>query len=260
MKLLLALTLAVATLFASTALAAPQTERIRGSIQSFDDNSVTIATRDGDTAKVMLSDATHYLYVVESSLSKVDQNTYIGTATKNVDGKLVALEVVIFPDSMRGTGEGHYPWDKLRDTTQLGNDQSGIQMTSSSMTNGTVANSSDSGGLMMTQSSMTNGTVTEGTSSEGKTLASSSMTNGTIQSADDLSGDSESGGKQITVTYEGDQKQITVPPTAPIVAFRKADESALKQGAQVFLVAATGDGKLTAKVIAVGKNGVNPPM
>lgn len=229
MKYFPVLAFAVAMMFAAAAAAAAQSEHIRGSIQSFNNDSVTIHSRDGDNVKVMLNSDTRYSYVVKSSLAKVDKGTFIGTATKKEGDSLVALEVVVFPESMRGTGEGHYPWDKLPNRAQ-----SGGGMVSSSMTNGSVASSSASGGPGLVQSS---------------------MTNGNIESAQ-----SQSGEKQITVTYKGGQKVITVPATVPVVTYRKADKSALKQGAHVFVVAAKVDGKLTAKVIAVGKNGITPPM
>ena len=47
----------------------------------------------------------------------IEKGSFIGTATKDVGGTQVALEVVVFPPSMRGTGEGHYAWDKIPDTT-----------------------------------------------------------------------------------------------------------------------------------------------
>ena len=42
----------------------------------------------------------------------------IGTAAvPRSDGKLTALEVVVFPEAMRGTGEGHYGWDLAPEST-----------------------------------------------------------------------------------------------------------------------------------------------
>lgn len=229
MKRTLGLMLAIVTAFATTATLAAQDERVRGAIDSIDDGSLTIKSRAGENVKVMLGSDTVYLHVVKSSLAKVKKDSFIGTATKNAGDSLVALEVVIFPESMRGTGEGHYAWDKLPDPTQ-----SGGSMVSSSMTNGNVAGASASGG---------------------EKRVASTMTNANVESTN-----SQSGAKEITVSYKGGQKKITVPPTAPIVVFQPADKSALKQGAKVFIIAATDSGKLTAAMVAVGKNGVTPPM
>jgi len=51
-------------------------------------------------------------YVVKASLSDIKQGSFVGiTGMPRPDGSQSALEVHIFPESMRGTGEGHYPWD-----------------------------------------------------------------------------------------------------------------------------------------------------
>jgi hypothetical protein len=60
----------------------------------------------------MLKDGFAAIAVVKSSMADIKQGTFIGTATATQsDSTLKSLEVVVFPDSMRGVGEGHYPWD-----------------------------------------------------------------------------------------------------------------------------------------------------
>jgi hypothetical protein len=50
--------------------------------------------------------------VEKASMADIKQGTFIGTATvTQPDSSLKSVEVVVFPDKMRGTGEGHYPWD-----------------------------------------------------------------------------------------------------------------------------------------------------
>src|SRR5882757_4192041 len=114
------------------AMAAAQNERIRGTIEASDQNSVTVQTPQGKEVKVALNDATKYVTVAKSSLANVATGSFIGTATKGAGASLVALEVVIFPPSLRGMGEGHYAWDELPDTTMAGGTR-----VSSSMINGT---------------------------------------------------------------------------------------------------------------------------
>lgn len=226
------------TAFASTAWAAPQLERVRGTVVSATGNSVTVKTRDGATKTVEFGPDTKFVYVAKSSLDNVTDGKFIGTATKG-ENPPVALEVVIFPASMKGTGEGHYAWDDIHDTTG----SSGL--TKSSMTNGTIKSESGS----MTKSAMTNGTVKS-------SLTKSSMTNGTVKS-----GSSAGGGKKIDVTYDNGQSlAITVPSTAPIVEFEPADKSIVKPGAKLFSVDAMDGGKLTAKLVGIGKDGLTPPM
>ena len=81
------------------------------------------------------------------------------------------------------------------------------------------------------------------------------MTNGTIATAGQADG-----ALHIDVDYKGGHKSILVPPSAPVVAFQLADGSVLKVGAQAFIVAEADGGKLTAKFVAVGRDGVKPPM
>ena len=69
-------------------------------------------TKDGNDVTVSLKDKYAALAVVKSSMDEIKQGTFIGTATEpQPDGSLRAVEVVVFPDSLRGFGEGHYPWD-----------------------------------------------------------------------------------------------------------------------------------------------------
>ena len=126
--------MANSALTSSAALAATGTpECVRGVAWSAAANSVTVDT-DGKPVSVALTDKTAYLKVGEvETPTRSRKGSFIGTATKDVGGTQVALEVVIFPPSMRGTGEGHYARDKIPDSTLSGGAQ-----TSSSMTNGNV--------------------------------------------------------------------------------------------------------------------------
>jgi hypothetical protein len=96
--------------------------RVRGSVVSLDGSKLVVHAKDGNDVTVSLADNFAALAVVKSSMADIKQ----GTATvTQPDRTLRSVEVVVFPDSLRGTAEGHYPWD-------LGS--------SSMMTNATVAN------------------------------------------------------------------------------------------------------------------------
>ena len=105
----------LAFVIAGSAMAqAPQTPptRLRGSISAIDDKTVTVATREGTTAKVNLADNWGVLLVVPVTMADIKENSFVGVASlKGADGTLNALEVLVFPENMRGVGEGHYPWD-----------------------------------------------------------------------------------------------------------------------------------------------------
>ena len=224
-------------LFASTALglaglsaaqAAPEHHRVRGTVVSVSPTTLVVHPASGSDVSVAIGPDTKYATVMKSDLSKVDKDSYIGTATKTVGSQLVALELVIFPASMRGAGDGHYDWDPISDSTMSGHS------TASSMTNGNVEAAAPAGGAKTVSSAMTNGNVDTATS--------------------------KSGAKQIVVSYKGGKQTIVVPPTAPIVMFAAADMSAVKPGAVVFVNGMEDAGKVTGAFVAVGTEGVVPPM
>jgi hypothetical protein len=94
-----------------TALA-QDTVRIRGTIERVDGPVYLIKARDGSELKVTLADNPQIAGVTKASLSDIKQGSFVGiTGMPRPDGSQTALEVHIFPESMRGTGEGHYPWD-----------------------------------------------------------------------------------------------------------------------------------------------------
>jgi hypothetical protein len=98
--------------FAATAMAQTPPTRLRGSIAALDGDTLTVATRDGGTAKVALTKDWVVMLVSPFSLADIKENSFVGVASmKKPDGTLEALEVLVFPEAARGTGEGHYPWD-----------------------------------------------------------------------------------------------------------------------------------------------------
>lgn len=211
----------------SIALAATGTpERLRGTVAAIGAKSLTINATNGAPVTVALDGKTVFLKVEKSSLGKITKGSYIGTATKTVGSKLVALEVVVFPPAMRGVGEGHYAWDKLPDTTL-----SGKSTTTSTMTNGNVA-------------AITN-----------SARVKSTMTNGNVATARDEGGD-----KHLVVTYKGGKQDIMVPPTAPIVTFRRGSRADVTKGAAVFIKATKNGDGIVANAVAFGVDGVKPPM
>ena len=90
---------------------APPT-RIRGTIAAVNGNALSIKSRDGQMLDIVLTDTATVATVVKTALADIPVGAFIGTATrKGADGKNIALEVLVFPEAMRGTGEGSYAWD-----------------------------------------------------------------------------------------------------------------------------------------------------
>ena len=98
---------------AATATAqAPEKVRVRGTIESVNGQALAVKARDGATLNVKLADNAPIRAVVKMSLADVKQGAFVGVAAMpQPDGTQKALEVLIFPEALRGTGEGFYPWD-----------------------------------------------------------------------------------------------------------------------------------------------------
>ena len=116
MRRFVLLTLAALTL-SGTAWAQTTPKRIRGTIESLDGNTLVVKTREGDTARIALAANYGVASVVPATLADVKAGAFIGTAATGPKDKLRAAEVLIFPEAMRGSGEGHYPWDLMPEST-----------------------------------------------------------------------------------------------------------------------------------------------
>ncbi|MFL5103154.1 MAG: hypothetical protein ACJ8E5_21370 [Xanthobacteraceae bacterium] len=110
----------------SSASAQQQTMRVRGTIEKLDGNTLMVKSREGANLSVTLTDNVQVVGVEKAALSDITVGSYIGSAAMpQPDGSQKALEVHIFPETMRGTGEGHRPYAPVPQST---------------MTNGTVGN------------------------------------------------------------------------------------------------------------------------
>jgi hypothetical protein len=95
--------------------------RIRGTVEKIDGQTLTVKARSGETMTVKLADNFVVMGVAKASVADIGSGKFIGTTTVGErNGALVALEVHIFPENMRGTGEGHYDWD-LRPSSKMTN-------------------------------------------------------------------------------------------------------------------------------------------
>ena len=84
---------------------------VRGKIATVEKDALKVTTSSGDVL-VKLPEDIRITGVEAAKLSDISSGEYVGTtAVKQPNGTLKALEVHIFPESSRGTGEGHRPWD-----------------------------------------------------------------------------------------------------------------------------------------------------
>jgi hypothetical protein len=101
---------------AASSAAAQETVRVRGTIEAADGNSITVKQRDG-AVKVILTEKVGVFGVVKASLAEVKPGAFIGVgAMPQPDGSQRAIQVTIFAEPQRGTGEGHRPWDRPNST------------------------------------------------------------------------------------------------------------------------------------------------
>lgn len=191
----LTLTLALA----ATTARADDVVRYRGTIETVDGSTLTIKPRTGEPVTVSFSGDTKILAASAGKLSDVKPESYIGTAAiPQPDGTQKALQVTVFSASLRGTADGHYPWD-------LGSN-----------------------------STMTNGAV------------------GTLSGTD---------GRTLVVKYQGGEKKVVVPEDVPVTLVDPGEKSIVVPGAKLVAFTKKGtDGKLTAPILIIGRNGTVPSM
>src|SRR5262249_33526912 len=177
------------------------TQPIRGELAGLDGLGLQVKSRTGEELAIKLAENYTVTAVVKIDMSSIKPGVFVGTASMpQSDGTQTAIEVLVFPEAMRGSGEGHYPWDLKP---------------GSMMTNATVADA-----------------VGEAT-----------------------------GGRRMLLKYKDGEKWVVVPPDAPIVTFEPGDRAMVVPGAHVLITATKQpDGTLTAARVAVGKNGLVPPM
>src|SRR5437879_11331390 len=115
-----------AIIAASCAAATAQTLRVRGTIEKADGNVLSLRSTDRAELKLTLTDNALIVAVVKASMADLKEGTFLGSAAMpQPDGSQKALEVHIFPEQMRGTGEGHRPYAPVPNSTMTNGSASG---------------------------------------------------------------------------------------------------------------------------------------
>jgi hypothetical protein len=123
------LALAGAIIAAGCTAATAQTVRVRGTIEKVDGNVLSLKSIDGADLKLTLTDKAMIVAVVKASMADVKEGTFLGSAAMpQPDGSQKALEVHIFPEQMRGTGEGHRPYAPVPNSTMTNGSASGAMV------------------------------------------------------------------------------------------------------------------------------------
>ncbi len=124
---LIAVTMVAFSTLYAFAQRAPVPTRVRGTIESVNGDTMQVKSRSGEEVKLLIAPDVRVSGITKISLSDIKVGSFVGATTvPGPDGGQNAVEVHVFPESMRGTGEGSRPYDLKPN---------------SSMTNATVAES-----------------------------------------------------------------------------------------------------------------------
>jgi hypothetical protein len=108
---------AVSTLYA-IAQQPPSPSRVRGTIEGVDGDVIAVKSRGGEDVKLHMTSDMRVVGIVKIALSEIKVGSFIGTTTvPGADGVPSAVEVHVFPEDMRGTGEGSRPYDLKPNST-----------------------------------------------------------------------------------------------------------------------------------------------
>jgi hypothetical protein len=117
-RLPIALAMVAATTLYAIAQQAPTPTRVRGSIVGVDGDLLAVKSRSGEDVKLHMTADIRIVGIARISLSDIKVGSFIGTTTvPGPDGMPTAVEVHVFPENMRGTGEGSRPYDLKPNST-----------------------------------------------------------------------------------------------------------------------------------------------
>ena len=90
--------------------------RVAGTVDKLDGNNLRVSMKDGQAVTVVLADNAAVFGVEKRTVADIKPGDYLASGgVKGTDGKIHAVEVRIFPETLRGTGEGQRPWDAKPD-------------------------------------------------------------------------------------------------------------------------------------------------
>ena len=115
---LAAMAMVVASCLLALAQQPPSPTRVRGTIEAVDGDMLSVKSRGGEDFKLRMGSDMRVVGIVKISLSDIKVGSFIGTTTvPGSDGGANAIEVHVFPEDMRGTGEGSRPFDLRPNST-----------------------------------------------------------------------------------------------------------------------------------------------
>ena len=101
--------------------------RIRGTVEKLDGQALTVKSREGQELTITLAPNVTVAYLVKKSLGDIKAGDFVATtSSKGTDGKNHSVELRIFPEAMRGLGEGQYAWDLMPESLMTNATVAGI--------------------------------------------------------------------------------------------------------------------------------------
>jgi hypothetical protein len=95
--------------------------RVRGTLESVAGDELAVKTREGEALDLKLQDDTRVMIVRPASLDDIKQGDYVGLTSVDSGDRRVAISAHIFADDLRGTAEGHVPWDLVKEPNTMTN-------------------------------------------------------------------------------------------------------------------------------------------
>jgi hypothetical protein len=115
---LIAVAMVAASVLCATAQQPPTPTRVRGTIEGVDGDVLSVKSRSGEHVKLHITSDVRVVGIVRISLADIKLGSFIGTTTvPGPEGRQDAVEVHVFPEDMRGTGEGSRPYDLRPNST-----------------------------------------------------------------------------------------------------------------------------------------------
>ena len=90
---------------------AQASQHLRGTLTGVQDHTLTVQTARGNTETIKMADDAGLFLVTNADMSAIKSGKFVGITSVEQGGKRLAKEVHVFNESLRGLGEGHYPWD-----------------------------------------------------------------------------------------------------------------------------------------------------
>ncbi len=112
--------LAVLCLWGGAALA-QEAQHLRGTLAAIEDGVLTVVNEDEEEVQVALTEDTGIYLVTPAKFADIEAGQFVGVTSVEQNEERVALEVHVFAEDLRGTGEGHFPWDLVKEPNTMTN-------------------------------------------------------------------------------------------------------------------------------------------